>query len=274
MSGEQSAYSVLGLRPGAARAEIDEAYRRLIKRYHPDRTGGDGRRAAEINRAYTQIRRDLPGPVRPRAVTVPKTAGRPPRKRGLLFLLGAAVLVAGGAILASEDPRRGHPHITYPPVDWDAPADGSTPAEGAAMPLSDFGEPLQTTIIDRAISDAVKFHSVGDLAATAEYSRSCLNSLRDERTLAWFDACAAFDDSIVALNRDTPIAISNPFSESSVIARQVTAARVLTDDTFSADSRLHQIRSRVEMTLAPMIEAAASAAAAQEQQEPPQPQQP
>jgi molecular chaperone DnaJ len=57
-------YAVLGLRPDAGRAEVDEAYRRLIKLYHPDRMGGDGSRAAEINRAYTMLRQTLPAPVR------------------------------------------------------------------------------------------------------------------------------------------------------------------------------------------------------------------
>ncbi|MBA2635744.1 MAG: J domain-containing protein, partial [Sphingomonas sp.] len=52
MTEHETPYSVLGLRPGAGRDEIDDAYRRLIKRHHPDYTGGDGDRAAEINRAY------------------------------------------------------------------------------------------------------------------------------------------------------------------------------------------------------------------------------
>ena len=41
-------YAVLGLRPGAGRAEVDETYRRLIKRYHPDRMGGSGRFCRKI----------------------------------------------------------------------------------------------------------------------------------------------------------------------------------------------------------------------------------
>ncbi len=53
MPGPASAYAVLELEPGADRAAIEEAYRRLIKRYHPDRSGGDAARAAEINRHRT-----------------------------------------------------------------------------------------------------------------------------------------------------------------------------------------------------------------------------
>ena len=56
MPGPASAYAALELEPGADRAAIEEAYRRLIKRYHPDRSGGDAERAAEINRAYFELR--------------------------------------------------------------------------------------------------------------------------------------------------------------------------------------------------------------------------
>lgn len=49
-------YDILELSPGAGRAEIDLAYRRLIKQHHPDHHGGDGARAAEINRAYALLK--------------------------------------------------------------------------------------------------------------------------------------------------------------------------------------------------------------------------
>jgi hypothetical protein len=37
----------------------------------------------------------------------------------------------------------------------------------------------------------------------------------------------------------------------------VAAARALTDDVLIADSRLHQIRSRVELQLLPIVDSAA-----------------
>src|ERR671916_683191 len=56
MPTDASAYATLGLEPGADSAAVERAYKRLIKEHHPDRAGGDARRAAEINRAYRELR--------------------------------------------------------------------------------------------------------------------------------------------------------------------------------------------------------------------------
>ncbi len=60
-----SSYETLGLAADATDAEIDQAYRRLMSRYHPDKVAGEPpeqraqaeRRAREINTAYDRIRR-------------------------------------------------------------------------------------------------------------------------------------------------------------------------------------------------------------------------
>ena len=51
-------FAVLGVTPGASGEEIAAAYRRLAKRWHPDRAGGQdaARRMAEINAAYDLVR--------------------------------------------------------------------------------------------------------------------------------------------------------------------------------------------------------------------------
>jgi hypothetical protein len=51
-------FAVLGVTPGASADEVAAAYRRLAKRWHPDRNGGrqDAGRMAEINAAYDLLR--------------------------------------------------------------------------------------------------------------------------------------------------------------------------------------------------------------------------
>ena len=51
-------FAVLGVTPGASGEEVAAAYRRLAKRWHPDRAGGQdaARRMAEINAAYDLVR--------------------------------------------------------------------------------------------------------------------------------------------------------------------------------------------------------------------------
>jgi molecular chaperone DnaJ len=44
-------YAVLGVSPGATAAEIKAAYRRLVKRHHPD-AGGDAQRILDLNAAW------------------------------------------------------------------------------------------------------------------------------------------------------------------------------------------------------------------------------
>lgn len=57
-------YRVLGVNDEASDAEVDQAYRRLIAQYHPDRLSGAApelraqaeKKAREINAAYDQIK--------------------------------------------------------------------------------------------------------------------------------------------------------------------------------------------------------------------------
>jgi len=57
-------YRVLGVSPDASQAEIDQAYRRLMSQYHPDKLAGAApellekaeQRSREINAAYDKIK--------------------------------------------------------------------------------------------------------------------------------------------------------------------------------------------------------------------------
>lgn len=252
-------YAALGLRPGASRAEIDDAYRRLIKRYHPDRTDGDCDRAAEINRAYTQLTRNVPAPQPPRRrVPVPVPAPAPRSSRTAAWAIAGLLAAAGAAFMAAESPRNGQGHSAFPAaLSWPKPARPAGSA-GATL-LADFDEPLNAALIDRSIADAIRFYRSGDLEATVAFSRSCHNQLRANPSLAWFDSCAAFDEAIAILESDNSLAESGPFSASAVVARHMASARILARDMLAADSRVHEIRTRVEFELLPRIDEAAAA---------------
>ena len=54
-------YEVLGVRQGASEAEIKEAYRNLVKKYHPDKYQGNPlaglaeEKLREVNEAYEML---------------------------------------------------------------------------------------------------------------------------------------------------------------------------------------------------------------------------
>jgi hypothetical protein len=253
-----SAYAALGLKRGAGRAEVDEAYRRLIKQYHPDRTGGDGSRAAEINRAYTMLRRQGKA-VAPRRM--PPVPVRPPRHRRRggratgLFLVGFVLVIAIVGYEQQEASRK--PNSGYLFAQPSDPYDQEL-NEQAASRLTAFDEPLDTAGIDKAVTAAVNFHHRQDSNGSVEYSRVCHTRLRNHPTLSSFDACAAFDEATSALNDGNPGADSGPFNTSEITARQIASAQMISDDMIGADSRLHQIRSRVELELVPLLDKAAA----------------
>jgi hypothetical protein len=257
MTAERSAYAILGLRPGAGRAEVNDAYRRLMKRHHPDRPGGDANRAAEINRAYTFLRRRLGEPVRV-PVTIPLRRRPPParfRRLAWLFTLG---VIGISLALANRDAQRSTARPAFPVFsEWSnsTVSDDDVPYEA---PVASFDEPVQPGIVSRAVADAVRFRSSGDVSGASAYSRDCQVTLRRERNLGWFDACSAFDEAMLTLYGDSGQPDSSPFNQAAVVSREIAAARILSDDSLSVDSHLHQIRSQVDMEILPMLDSAAA----------------
>ena len=63
--GEGDPYAMLGIDSSASDEQLEQAYRRLMSEYHPDRVASAapelreiaGRRTGEINQAYDQIKR-------------------------------------------------------------------------------------------------------------------------------------------------------------------------------------------------------------------------
>lgn len=254
MTAEDAAYAALGLRRGAPRAQVDEAYRRLMKVHHPDRTGGDGGRAAEINRAYTLLRRDRQRaqPVaRPhrRSVPVQTKAFRPAPRRSssIAFLLAVAAVVAAGAYANNRlgDVRGSQARVV--PLVWTG-SDSAAPA--VAPPSSiDFSGPIHARAVAKAIALAERFQRENDLPGAADYSSACQSGLRQKPTLQGFDACTAFDEATLLLSAENPLIDPGPFEGSQVVSREVAAANLLSSDVVDIDFRIREIRSAVELTI-------------------------
>jgi hypothetical protein len=244
MLGEASAYAALGLEPGADAAAVERAYKNLIKQYHPDREGGDATRAAEINRAYRELRTSreedneliLEDPCDP----VPPL-GRPTSSRAAIF---AAVSIAALVLLSGPASRAigtlsGSSHSTGPAT--------HAAASGAGEPMD---QPLALGPINGAIYDAVRMDRNQDEMALATASRDCHHQLRLEPSLSRLDRCAAFDDAVVELQDRDPLRDQGPFSELAVTGRQMSAATIFSNDYLAIDGRLSRIRLHVELALA------------------------
>src|SRR4051794_19162621 len=163
MAEDASAYAALGLEASADAAAIEQAYKRLIKEHHPDREGGDARRAAEINRAYRELRthRNLKDPLELNDEWTPPTRER----LGWLF---TALLLACATIallltqsplprLAALDPATGGPrHPIMKAVQHD-PMD----------------QPLNLAAIDAAAGEALQLSRTRDEMALASTSADC-----------------------------------------------------------------------------------------------------
>lgn len=253
MGSDASAYRALGLEPGADPAAVEAAYRGLIKRYHPDRAGGDAARAAEINWAYHHIRkaRQLPT-LRRSGVPAAQPAlarHRPKRRRWpgvVLACLVAMVVVESFAIDWSSG---GFAETIRGPV--------LQPASGFQAPSrSDFfaqpiDRPLDADAIDRSVMSAVRLAGSGEMSRLTRQSRRCHAELRREPDLSRFDQCVAFDEAAVVLMHRNQLGEEGQFSSAAVTGRNLGAARIFSADYLMIESRLDRIRSRVEFSLAP-----------------------
>jgi curved DNA-binding protein CbpA len=249
-----SAYDALELEPGADRAAIEEAYRRLIKLHHPDRSGGDARRAAEINRAYFELRQ-APEPERRSATRHRSHAGagsgkaRHRRRRSRLWL----VLLLAVAAFVSLDGRFAQQASRWigALADLRSPALVSGTSGSVRVDSSSIDGPLAESAIAQSVRQAVALSRRGDDNALIQYSRSCHREMRSRPDLTQLDLCAAFDNAVAAIADREPSSDSSAFNSSAVTARQMTAASLLSNDYLALERRLDRVRTRVELTLTP-----------------------
>jgi hypothetical protein len=251
MADDASAYAALGLGPDADSAEIERAYKRLIKEHHPDRTGGDARRAAELNRAYRELRadRDIKAPL---DLDDEYVDGGVSSRRGwaalsLMAMAGiAALLVLFGPLGLSADALRS------PVLHRFASVGGKT------VPADAMEQPLNSSAIIASAHRAQLLARTGDEMALAGASRDCHHQLRNDPSLLQLDRCAAFDDAVVQLQDRDPLRDQGPFGELAVTGRLWSGAAALSNDYVAIDGRLDRIRLEVEWALAPGPQPAAA----------------
>lgn len=258
MAVDVTSYAVLGLKPGADRAAIEKAYRRLIKLHHPDHAGGDGKQAAEINRAYFELRdQPVQEPQRPPPNVAEAIYRRrahrsrvaPPRQRtfywkwlaaaGVLGLLWAERTEVGkfGDALSLQIASAIEPATAYqaPPVLPEGP--------------DALENPLDSDAIAQSIAEVRGRLGRGEVGAVAEMSWACHRAMRTAPSSKQLDRCAAIDFTAVAIVGNDPMLDEGPFGASAVTAREMTAARLLSADYLLIDARFDQIRGRVEAAL-------------------------
>lgn len=240
---DASAYAALGLEPGADRDSVERAYRTLIKHHHPDRAGGDAARAAEITRAYRELRE-----------------GRAPRD-DLIFNQAEGAIAQtrfGGSWLAGLVALAIAALALLLVIGRDTPLVERGLAETAdrlSLGLGDKrAEPMRQMIaaedIAAGVRDALRISRDGDEMALTSASRACHDQLRAVPSVALLDRCAAFDNAVVELQDRDPLRDRGRFSELAVTGRQWSAAKGLSDDFVAIDGRLGEVRLRVELALA------------------------
>ena len=233
MAADASAYATLGVAPGAEWPAIERAYKEQIKRHHPDRAGGDAKRATEIIHAYRELKR-----ARDRKGALVLIENAPRRRGGAGWLWPVFAAAAAGLLAVVIGPLK--------PVTADQPVAARQVRAEEAMDTE-----LAAAAISGAVSDAVRLFRDKDEMALAGASRECHRRLRDQPSLEMLDRCAAFDDAVVMLQGRDPLRSQGPFSELAVTSRQLNAGRMLSSDALAIDGRLDRIRLQVELALVP-----------------------
>jgi hypothetical protein len=246
MAGDASAYAALGLEPGADPVAIERAYKQLIKLHHPDREGGDAKRAAEINRAYRELRSSL-GPRDTLILADDDDSLQGPARSGWVRA-AMTLVVALAALLIISGPVAAYIGQLFPTFRPPLPLGQGAAAAHATDAME---QPLHLAALNGAVRDALRIGYSHDGVALISASRDCHRRLRLEPSVTQLDRCAAFDDAVVQLQDRDPMWDQGPFSQLAVTGRQWSAASALSNDYLAIDSRLDRIRVQVELALAP-----------------------
>ncbi len=240
----RSPYAVLGLKPGADRAAVERAYRRLIKQHHPDLSGGDPAIAAELNHAYALLKESAAADPAAGPTLVPQGLGGRLRRRvrgraaGLLML----AVAAGAAFLA---PPSGAPPVSAP--GYSAASTVSVRGAAASEPASlDLRGPPDENAIEKGVAAAARLNAEGGANEALRFSRHCEEDLRTYPSRSLLDHCLAFDAASGLLSRGAP---HGRFRAEDMAARHVGAALRVSNDPLLAEERVGEIRRRAASLL-------------------------
>lgn len=199
--------TVLGLQPDPSPREVTAAYRRLAKRWHPDRAsaGGSALRMAEINAAYDTLRAGAGAEARARRrPAAPPAPGAAPARPGA-WLPDAVRRALGPELLGALEGRE-PVHLVTPTATWASPQ--------ALLAVTDR---RLLWLLDDAISQRVRFLAYEAIVAVEHRLRRPLRRaavLRvrtwDARTLSFAELRPATAELIVGHVADARVALARP----------------------------------------------------------------